>query len=262
MEAGPAIYALAVFAGLIAGVINTLAGSGSLITLGTLMAMGLPAPIANGTNRVGVLIQSGVALVTMRSASISRGDGLAWLVGAASVGALLGAWCAAVIDAQALEWIIIAVFWAMLVLLLINPRKWLREESVDGAGRPSPWRVLLMALVGVWGGFLQAGVGILLLAALVLVVGKDLIEATFIKLVVVLVYTVGTLLIFVVYDQIHWEIGLVMGIGQGAGGWIGGRFISRAPRAPIWIRRLLIVVIVAVCLELMGVSRWLISLAG
>lgn len=257
MEFGSEMYALAAGAGLLAGVINTLAGSGSLVTLPALIAMGLPAPVANGTNRVGVLIQSGVGLLTLSAHGTDKPTGLKWILPATTVGALGGAWLAAGVDPETLEWIIIAVLWVMLFVVLFRPAKWLREESLDEAGRATPLKVVIFVLVGAWGGFLQAGVGILLLAALVLGAGKEIIEATAIKLVVVLVYTVGALAIFVVYDQVHWGMGLAMGVGQAIGAWAGARFAATSPDAPVWIRRLLIVVIVAAALELMGVFGWM-----
>ncbi len=257
MELGPEVYALVVGAGWLAGLINTLAGSGSLVALAALIAIGLPAPVANGTNRIGVLIQSGVGLMTMSAHGTERPEGTKWIVAAAAVGALFGAWLATGIDAEALEWIIIGVLWAMLFLVIFRPGDWLREKSEEGSGRPTPSKLVIFVLVGAWGGFLQAGVGILLLAALVLSAGKDVVAATAIKLIVVLVYTVGALVIFVVYDQVHWELGLVMGIGQALGGWMGARFAATSPRAPIWIRRLLIAVILLAALELMGAFPWL-----
>ena len=257
MELGPELYALAVAAGWLAGLINTLAGSGSLVALAALMAMGLPAPVANGTNRIGVLVQSAVALATLKAHGTQRPTGLVWIVASATAGALIGAWIATGIDAQALEWIIIAVMWTMLLLVLARPAKWLREHSKEGSGRPTVARVLLFVVVGAWGGFLQVGVGILLLAVLVMVAGKQIIEATAVKLTVVLVYTVGTLVIFVIYDQVVWRLGLVMALGQGVGAWMGARFAATSSRAPIWIRRLLVVVILVAAVELMGGFGWL-----
>ena len=253
MELGFEIYALAIGAGLLAGLINTLAGSGSLVALAALVAMGLPATVANGTNRVGVLIQSVVALVTMWSHGATRPSGLGWIVGATTVGAVAGAWLATQVDPDALEWVIIGVLWATLLVVFFRPSDWLREESTEKSGRPSITKIAVLVLVGAWGGFIQAGVGILLLVALVLVVGKDVIDATVIKLVVVLVYTIAAIPIFMAYDQIHWPIGLVMGIGQAIGAWLGARFAATSPNAPTWIRRLLVVLIVLAAMELMGV---------
>ncbi len=252
----PEMYILAVGAGFLAGLINTLAGSGSLVALSALVAMGLPSTVANGTNRIGVLIQSGVGLATMWAHGAKRPTGLGWIVGAATAGALVGAWAATQVDPDTLEWVIIAVLWATLVVLFIRPSDWLRDESKEASKRPSATKIAVLVLVGAWGGFLQAGVGILLLVALVLVAGKNVIEATTIKLMVVLVYTVGAIPIFWMQGQIHWELGLVMGVGQAFGGWLGARFAATSSKAAVWIRRLLVVVIVAAALELMGAFAW------
>lgn len=260
MELGAEIYALAIGAGALAGVINTLAGSGSLVALWALMAMGLPANVANGTNRIGVIIQTVVGLFTMKAHGQERPEQMGWILAASTVGAVGGAIAAAVIDPEALEWIIVAVLWATLLVVLLKPGDWLRDKNVAAEGKPTVGKVVVFVLVGAWGGFLQAGVGILLLAALVLTAGKEIIEATAIKMVVVLLYTVGTLAIFIVFDQVHWGLGLMMGVGQAIGAWAGARFAMKSPNAPVWIRRLLIVVILVAALELMGVFGWIAGL--
>ena len=259
MEFGPEIYALAVFAGALAGVINTLAGSGSLVALWALMAMGLPANVANGTNRIGVLIQTVVGLFTMRAHGQERPDQMGWMLVASTVGAIGGAIGAALTDPEALEWIIIAVLWATLAVVVFKPKAWLRKKNIEQQGRPTVGKVVIFVLVGAWGGFLQAGVGILLLAALVLAAGKEVIEATAIKMVVVLIYTVGALAIFVAFDQVHWWLGLLVGVGQAFGAWAGARFAMTSPNAPVWIRRLLIAVLIVAAMEMMGGFAWLAS---
>ena len=257
MELGFEMYALAVGAGLVAGLINTLAGSGSLVALAALVTMGLPATVANGTNRVGVLIQSVVGLLTMRRHGEGMPEGVGWILGATTAGALAGAGVAGLLSPEALEWVIIGVLWVTLILVFIKPGEWLREESVDERGGVAVGKVVVFFFVGVWGGFIQASVGVLLLAALVLVAGKNLIEATAIKLAVVLIYTVGALAIFAAYGQVHWGLGLVMGIGQAIGAWSGARFAATSSNAPVWIRRLLVVVILVAAAELMGLFAWL-----
>ena len=248
---GTEIYALAIGAGALAGVINTLAGSGSLITLWALMAMGLPATVANGTNRIGVIIQTAVGMVTMRAHGTEMPEGLGWMVVSTTVGAIGGAWLATTFDPEALEWVIIGVLWLTLVALFFKPKEWLRQKNREDAEERTWRRFVVMGLVGAWGGFLQAGVGILLLVALVLIIGRDVIEATAIKLVVVFVYSVVTLPIFLAADQVYWTLGLLVGLGQAVGGWMGARFAATSPEAPKWIRRLLVVMIVVAAVDLM-----------
>lgn len=259
MDVGPEIYVLMVGAGFVAGLINTLAGSGSLVALAALIAAGLPAPVANGTNRIGVAIQTGVSLFTLKAHGRPRPRGMRWIISTAAVGAVGGAWLATQVDAQALEWFIIAVLWVTLAVVIFRPADWLRKKSDDDEGRPTAMKLVIFFFVGAWGGFIQAGVGILLLAALVLTAGKEVVEATAIKLVVIMIYTVGALAIFVYHDQVHWQLGLVMGIGQAFGGWMGARFAATSPKAPVWIRRLLIAIILVAALELMGVFEVLLD---
>ncbi len=248
---GLELYALAIAAGALAGVINTLAGSGSLITLWALMTLGLPATVANGTNRIGVIIQTAVGIATMRAHGTDLPEGLGWMVVSTTGGAIGGSWLATTFEPEALEWVVIGVLWVTLAALFFRPKDWLREKNREDAGERSWKRFVVMALVGAWGGFLQAGVGILLLVALVLVIGRDVIEATAIKLVVVFAYSVVTLPVFLAADQVVWKLGLLVGLGQALGGWLGARFAATSPEAPKWIRRLLVVMIVVAAVDLM-----------
>lgn len=262
MELDFFLICLAILAGLVAGVVNTLAGSGSLLTLAVLLFLGLPATVANGTNRLGVAIQTAVSLLTLRRHGLSLPEGMLWVVVASTLGALFGSFVATRFDAATLEGVIIAVMWAMLLVLFIKPSRFLRSESLPEKGNPTVLKIFLFVLVGFWGGFLQAGVGILLALALVLATGRELVEATAIKLVVVMSYTVGTLFIFGFAGQINWTLGFLVGIGQGLGGFLGARFAATSPKAPIWIRRTLIAAILLAILELMNLRQLFLNLIG
>ena len=115
------IYLLAIAAGALAGVINTLAGSGSLVTLPMLVFLGLPADVANGTNRVGVLLQNVVGIAVFRRSGYSPTGGSWWLIGPSIIGALLGAWIATILDRRAMELAIGVVMVLMLIVLIANP---------------------------------------------------------------------------------------------------------------------------------------------
>ena len=246
------VYPLAILAGVLAGVINTLAGSGSLITLPTLIFLGLPANLANATNRVGVTVQNVVGITTFRREGRLGFGGAGWLIGPAVLGSIVGAWLASSLNAEVMNSVIGVVMVVMLGIILFDPRRWLRETSVVPPGRPGPGILALFFALGVYGGFIQAGVGVFLLAAMVLGVGYNLVEANAIKLVIVLGLTFTALVVFVSRGQIHWGLGGLMAAGQSLGAWLAARFASRNKNANLWIRRLLIAVVSVSIWKLFG----------
>lgn len=245
MEIAWYLYPLAILAGVLAGIINTLAGSGSLVTLAMLDAMGIPANIANATNRVGVALQNIVGIATFqKSGNMRLGTESLWLIGPALLGSGVGAWLASILDADSMRQVIGYVMILMLIVILIKPNRWLRAESEVPDERPALWKLGLFFVIGIYGGFIQAGVGVFLLSALVLGVGYSLKEANMIKLVIVLVVTIFALAIFWQQGLIWWGIGALMGVGQSIGAWMAAHFATRYENANLWVRRLLIAVVV------------------
>lgn len=245
------VYLLAILAGALAGVINTLAGSGSLVTLPMLVFLGLPADVANGTNRVGVLLQNVVGIFVFRRSGSFEPTGSSWLVAPSVAGALLGAWIATILDKSAMEIAIGIVMVVMLVVLISNPKRWLREQSEVAPGRPGWGMLVLFFGIGIYGGFIQAGVGVLLLSALVLASGYTLNHANMIKLVIVLLMALIAIPLFMINSQIDWGLGALMAVGQGIGAWLAANYATRVPNANVWVRRLLIVIV------LISIARFL-----
>jgi uncharacterized membrane protein YfcA len=246
------VYLLAIAAGVLAGIINTLAGSGSLITLPMLLFLGLPPNVANATNRVGVTVQNIVGLATFRQSGRLELTGGLWLVVPAVLGSLLGARIAVDLSEQVMNTAIGVVMVVMLGLILFDPKRWLRQQSEVREGRPSIGALALFFLIGIYGGFIQAGVGVLLLTAMVVGLGYNLVDANVIKLIIVLSVTAVALVVFVLNGQVNWAMGALMAVGQSAGAWLAARFASRHKSANVWVRRLLIVIVVVSILKLFG----------
>jgi hypothetical protein len=248
------IILLATAAGLVAGIINTLAGSGSAVTLAMLFFLGLPADAANATNRIGVIAQNLVGIgVYHRAGAMSLSSGGSCLV-AAAAGAIAGALLATDLDSRTMEIAIGAMLVVVLIAVVLGPQHWLRERAGELSRRR---RVLLWPIyfaVGVYGGFIQAGVGIFLLAAMVVGGRMTLVGANGIKLAVVLAMNVLALGVFVVAAVgIDWWAGAVLAVGQIIGAWLAARFATEHPRAPVWIRRLLILLLAAAIPSFFGV---------
>lgn len=227
--------------GLIAGFINTLAGSGSLITLPILILLGLPANVANGTNRVGVLLQNVVAVATFRRRGALDTAGAWKLVLPSVIGSVIGAALAVDLDEALLRRMIGAVMLVMLAVMLFKPERWIAEH----ADRREPRllvEVPLFFAIGVYGGFIQAGVGIFLLAGLVLGAGFNLVGANAMKNLIVLVFTAAALVVFILNDQVQWTLGLLLAAGQAAGAWVAARLALK--RGAEFVRIVVIAIIV------------------
>lgn len=208
-------------AGLAAGVINVVAGGGSFLTLPVLIFLGLPATLANGTNRVAILLQ-GLAAVP----GFHRHRVMPWRWAlAASVpavaGAVVGTWAALEIGDEAFEKVLALLMVAISLWTLLAPG---HREPADVPYR-SPWSpglVVAMFVIGVYGGFVQAGVGFLLLAATTWA-GLDLVRGNAVKVLATLVFTVVALAIFAGRGEVDWAAGLVLGAGSVAGALLGVR---------------------------------------
>lgn len=236
-------YLIILLISIIVGFINTLAGSGSLIMLPLLMSLGLPSNVANGTNRVAVLFQSAVGVsVFMKNKTVVLGNAW-WSIVPCVLGALVGAVFATQIAPASLKKIIGVLLILMLLVILIQPKRWLRNGNSDGSNSRKIGSILIMFFIGIYGGFIQAGIGIFLLIGLVLGVKYNIGHANAIKLIIVLAYACPVLLIFAWKGQVDWFLGFFTAIGQSVGAFIGARFATRHKNADVWIYRLLIIVV-------------------
>lgn len=217
------VYVVVVVAGIAAGFINTLAGSGSLITLPVLILAGLPANVANGTNRIGILLQSIVAVGGFRQQKVLRWTDGAALTIPAAIGALAGAFVATDIDEQLMHRIIGVLLAFMFFFLLVKPKRWLIERSSDFTGKLTPLRFVIFLAIGFYGGFIQAGVGFFLLAGLVLGAGLDLVSANAVKVLITLVFTILALGVFIAMGEVDFMLGITMGSGNMLGAWMATR---------------------------------------
>jgi uncharacterized membrane protein YfcA len=249
------LYPAIVGAGFIAGFINTLAGSGSLVTLPLLIFVGLPANIANGTNRVGILLQNVVSTTSFSRSAVLDYRGTVILGIPAIIGSILGAQIAVNLDELLMRRAIGVVMVLMLFVILVRPKRWLKGELEEIRGRPSLVQLIVFFGIGIYGGFIQAGVGIFLLAGLVLSVGYDLVRANAVKNGIVLLFTVSAILVFIRNGQVNWIVGLILAVGNMLGAWVAARVA--VDRGAVWVRRLLITVVIVSAANLLGVFDWL-----
>jgi uncharacterized membrane protein YfcA len=239
-----------ILAGLVAGFINTLAGSGSMITLPLLIFLGLPANVANGTNRIAIFLQSIVGLAKFQKKKVLHWKNGLYLSIIATVGAIFGAITATQISAENMETIIGILLFVMLFSIFLKPKKWMKEFEEGTTTKTIPWwNYILFLGIGFYGGFIQMSTGILILTSLVLGANYDLIRANALKLLIVILYTPFAIYIFYVNNQIDWTYGLVLAIGNIAGAWIAASLALKNGVAVV--RWVLIITVLASAVKLL-----------
>lgn len=235
----PLGYLALALVGFVGAVINVIAGGGSFLTLPLLIFLGLPPSIANGTNRVGVLAQNASASLGFHRHNILP---VRWALAAAlpaTAGAIVGVWAALNVPDIA--------FRRILSIVMLGVAFGTLFRGAKGTPRPdvrSAWHPALMTgffVTGIYGGFLQAGVGFLVLA-LTTFAGLDLVRGNAVKVFTVMLLTLLSLAVFAGAGQVHWPAGLALGFGNLLGGIVGVRMtVLKGQR---WLERVVMVAIV------------------
>lgn len=233
---------------MISGFLNILAGGGSLLSLPLLIFIGLPAVEANGTNRVAIVVQNIFALRSYKKSGV-----LSWrlaLVCAvpAVVGAVLGASMAVTIDEKLFRQVLAVVMLLMLLVTTIDPVKRYGNASQEGVWTLR-WPMMLgFFLIGIYGGFIQAGVGFLILMV-TMMAGIDLVRGNVLKVVVILIFNLPAVMIFAWHGQIDWLLGSVLASGNAVGAMVAARLA--VAKGHDWIRCVVTIVIVACAVRLL-----------
>jgi len=220
---GPYLAILLIISGFAVGFINTLAGSGTIINYWFFLYLGLDPGMANGSTRMGVIMQTLAASLTFkRSDVLDIKTGLRLGV-PTTLGSVWGAQVAIGIDKSAFNYIVGAMMLLMLVLLLINPNRWIEGSAGKGIKLPYLAQFILYLAIGFYGGFLHIGVGIFLLAALVLISGYDLLRANALKVFIVLIYSPFALAVFIWNGQVDYGMAILASVGNVVGGILASR---------------------------------------
>jgi uncharacterized protein len=233
--------------GLAAGVVNTLAGGGSRISVPLLVLVGLPGTIANGTNRIGVFLQNLIAAWHFRSRGVSGLEGASKVVLPVCIGSLIGAYTISNLSDAVFQRIFGAVMLIDLVPLLRPPKP-------GGAHATNPWprwaAFAVFTAIGLYGGAIQAGVGLLMVGALNHT-GYDLVRANSIKVATNVVLTAAAIPIFVWKGQIAWLPAAVLAVGFAAGGALGAHLAVRGGERVI--RPMLVLAILVLAGRMLGI---------
>ncbi|MFZ5645706.1 MAG: sulfite exporter TauE/SafE family protein [Bacillota bacterium] len=242
-------------AGVASGFVNVIGGGGSLISLPALIFMGLPSAVANGTNRIALMVQSIVAIGYFREKGFFYPRLSAILGIPALLGSILGARFALSLSDEMFNRILVIVMLSVLVLILWRPeRKFLNSGEIENPGR---WRLAVAILVffgvGFYGGFIQAGVGFLIIAALALITGMSLVKINSLKVSITVIYMFSSLAVFVIGGKVDWALGFVLALGNAAGAYLGSA-VSVA-KGDKWIRVFLVISVLVMSAKLLEVHK-------
>ena len=244
------LYLLLIAVGFIAGFINVLAGSGSTLTLPLLIFMGLPANVANGTNRIAILLQNLVAVRNFKKQEVLKTKSTWGIAIPTIIGSLIGALLAVELNNELMNIIIAILLIIMFFIILLKPSAWIKGQAGQLEAKPSISQIVIFFFIGIYGGFIQAGVGFFLLAGLVLGAGLDLLKANAIKVFIVFLYTPIALAVFIYSDQINYEMGLILAIGNMGGAYIASKYAKNM--GTNFIRWFLLIVLFFSSLKLLG----------
>jgi uncharacterized protein len=253
------IYVIGFLGGLAAGIINTLAGNGSAITLTILTElMGLSPNQANATNRIGVMANAVSALSTFMRRGRWETKGTEPFIFMGFAGGVLGVWLATIVSNDQFMGVFKFMMVFMLFVVVFKPDRWIKDIPET---KHLPLWITYPAyfLIGVYGGFIQMGMGIFFLIVMVLIARFPVIKANIAKMLVTFSFTIFSLLVFSWKGMIDWKSGLILAAGQAVGAHITASYASRSPKAGLLAYWLLLIGIVLSLLKLFEVDKWIFS---
>lgn len=244
------VITLLITAGFMVGFVNTLAGSGTVISYSLFMFLGLSAPFANGTIRLGVIMQTLSASLNFKRQGILEIRRGLLLALPTVLGSVLGAQIAVNINTDVFELVIGFVMLIMGVFIFFKPQRWLKGVKGLQKKRVGIKSIFLFFLIGIYGGFIHIGVGIFLLAALVLQCGYDLVKANALKVFIVFFYSPFALLVYMLNGQVCYNMGLIAAVGNVLGGVVASQFALSWGAS--FVRWLLILIILLFSFHMLG----------
>ncbi len=249
--------AIAVSGGFLAGCMNTLAGFGSVITLGIMMELlGMPGNLANGTNRVNILTSASTGSYVFYRSGLLEFQKSKMPIVFISLGALAGVFLAINVSNEIFKQVFDYILVIILIILLVNPKKFIQQ-------RQSPsmvsWWILIPIYfaLGIYAGFIQMGMGVVFLVVMVTMANYSLMAANALKVFIVSLYTILILAVFHLNGLVDWKIGTILAVGQTTGAFVTARLGSKWKNANLWAYRFLIIIVVLVIIRNFGLFDYI-----
>ncbi|CAA0116440.1 putative membrane transporter protein YfcA [Halioglobus japonicus] len=235
--------------GVASGFLNVVAGGGSLLTVPVMVFLGMPGPVANGTNRIGILAQNITSVVTFARSGFKDFKLSLSLSACAIPGAIAGALLGVNLEGVWFNRSLALIMLGVMLVMHFDRKPTERVQNYQPTKRQLLHGHLLMVGVGFWGGFIQLGVGFIIMPVLNRVMGLDLVRTNMHKVFIIAVYTVVALAIFANQLELLWVVGIALAVGNSIGGYLGSRFaISKGEHM---IRRVLNLVLVVFVIKLL-----------
>ncbi len=212
-------YIILFLVGIVVGFVNVMAGGGSLLSIPIMLFMGVPGPVANGTNRIAIIAQMATAVVAFFKKGYSNFRLSLSLALAALPGAVAGAYAGTRLEGIWFNRIVAIITLAVMLLMAI------KQDEKTYAGTPAEKPRLLLAhilmfFVGLYGGFIQIGIGFLFLPILNRTLGLDLVRVNMHKTFIISFYTTAALIVFAWQVEIFWVLGICLAVGTSIGAWL------------------------------------------
>ncbi len=251
MQITPVQIIVVLVSGIVAGFINTMAGGGSFLTLVALDFAGLPTAVANGTNRVAVEVGAILSVLGFRSKGASKfRQGLHFAI-PTLLGSIVGSLIASRMSPTLFKRVVAVAMLLMLFNLIFDSKRWLKNRTIEMTPLRRVAIYVVFFFIGVYGGAIQAGVGFIFIAVLVLLAGQDLVSTSFFKVFCVSIYTLVALLVFALNGQVNWALGAILAVGNGTGGWLASRLaVDKGDRL---VRGVLIVMLLVMSIRYLGI---------
>jgi len=241
-------YLLITVVGFCAAFLNTVGGGGSLFTVPILTFLGMPITLANATSRVAILSQNIFAVFGFASKKVELPKQYSlWLAITSVIGGFIGSTLASTVDDEVFSRLFVVVMLISLVLVIFDPFRTKNEDEKMSPGRQAIGAVIFF-FIGIYGGFVQAGIGFLVIGTLSLVNNMKLVKINYIKVFVAILYTSVSVVVFALQGKIVWTTGLILAIGHALGGWYASRWSVKA--GEVWIKRIMIVSVLAMAVKL------------
>jgi len=241
-------YVLLIVVGFAVGFINTVAGGGTLLSLPVLIFLGLPPNVANGTNRVAILIQTAFATAGFKSKGVTTFPFNTYLGVSALLGAIIGASIAVDIDGAVFNKILAVIMIAVILIIVFKPKIDLKDVHERITGKYLWLGMLVFFFFGIYGGFINAGLGFIIILFLHFFNHMSLVRANATKVAVVCIYTLSALVVFILNDKVNWAVGFVLAIGNATGAWIASRVSVN--KGDGFIKTFLLVVVAIMAIKL------------
>ena len=242
-------YGLLIIVGMLAGVINTLAGGGSLLTLPVLIFMGLPPNVANATNRIGIAFQALIGTAGYRSKGVSNFPFNIYLGISALIGSLIGAQIAVDIKGETFNKLLAIIMLFVVAVIVFKPKASSLQLPERLTGKYLFYAIIGFFFIGIYGGFINAGIGFVIILFLNNVNRLSLIKTNATKVSLVFIYTCGALALFAYNGKVDWSTGFVLAIGTSMGAWWSSRWSVDKGEGVIKIAMVIMV-------SLMSIKLW------